>query len=195
MASVVSNSVRHHRHQPTRLPHPWDSPGKNNGVGCHFLLQCMKVKSESEVAQLCPNLSDPMDWSLPASSIHGIFQARVLEWGAIAFSGYDNESIPNDRCMTKGASTRQILPDVTTTNSGQNIKKQLLEGTGKETKAGQGWRGGSPGRREGHRSVSGFVLPLAQSRPQRAQCGAGRLKLQQKPAVFLPSSYLSPCDL
>ena len=78
--------MRPHRRQPTRLPHPWDSPGKNTGVGCHFLLQCMKVKSESEVTQLCPTLSDPMDCSLPGSSIHGIFQARVLEWGAIAFS-------------------------------------------------------------------------------------------------------------
>ena len=75
-----------HRRQPTRLPHPWDSPGKNTGVGCHFLLQCMKVKSESEVARSCPSLSDPMDCSLPGSSVHGIFQARVLEWGAIAFS-------------------------------------------------------------------------------------------------------------
>ena len=75
-----------HRRQPTRLPRPWDSPGMNTGVGCHFLLQCMKVKSESEVAQSCPTLSDPMDPSLPGSSIHGIFQARVLEWGAIAFS-------------------------------------------------------------------------------------------------------------
>ena len=72
--------------QPTRLPRPLDSPGKNTGVGCHFLLQCMKVKSETEVAQLCPTLSDPMDRSLPGSSIHGIFQARVLEWSAIAFS-------------------------------------------------------------------------------------------------------------
>ena len=71
---------------PTRLPRPWDSPGKNTGVGCHFLLQGMKVKSESEVAQSCLTLSDPMDCSLPGSSIHGIFQARVLEWGAIAFS-------------------------------------------------------------------------------------------------------------
>ena len=79
-------TLRPHRQQPTRLPHPWDSPGKNTGVGCHFLLQCMKVKSESEVAQLCPTLSDPMDCSLPGSSVHGIFQARVLEWGAIAFS-------------------------------------------------------------------------------------------------------------
>ena len=82
----MSDSVRPHRRQPTRLPCPWDSPGKNTGVGCHFLLQCMKVKSESEVAQLCPTLSDPMDCSLPGSSTHGIFQARVLEWGAIAFS-------------------------------------------------------------------------------------------------------------
>ena len=77
---------RPHRRQPTRLPCPWDSPGKNTGVGCHFLLQCMKVKSESEVTQSCPTLSDPMDCSPPGSSIHGIFQARVLEWGAIAFS-------------------------------------------------------------------------------------------------------------
>ena len=74
------------RQQPTRLPHPWDSPGKNTGVGCHFLLQCMTVKSESEVAQSCPTLSNPTDCSLPGSFTHGIFQARVLEWGAIAFS-------------------------------------------------------------------------------------------------------------
>ena len=84
----MSDSVRPHRWQPTRLPCPWDSPGKKTGVGCHFLLQCMKVKSESEVAQLCPTLNDPMDRSLPGSSVHGIFQARVLEWGAIAFSDY-----------------------------------------------------------------------------------------------------------
>ena len=71
---------------PTRLLRPWDSPGKNIGVGCHFLLQCMKLKSESEVTQSCLTLSDPMDCSLPGSSIHGIFQARVLEWGVIAFS-------------------------------------------------------------------------------------------------------------
>ena len=77
----MSDSVWPHRRQPTRLPCPWDSPGKNNGVGCHFLLQCMKVKSESEVAQSCPTLSDPMDCSLPGSSVHGVFQARVLEWG------------------------------------------------------------------------------------------------------------------
>ena len=80
----MSNSVRPHRRQPTRLPRPWNSPGKNTGVGCHFLLQCMKVKSEREVAQSCPTLSDPMDCSLTGSSVHGIFQARVLEWGAIA---------------------------------------------------------------------------------------------------------------
>ena len=82
----MSDSVPPHRLQPTRLPRPWDSPGKNTGVGCHLLLQCMKMKSESEVAQSCPTPSDPMDCSLPGSSTHGIFQARVLEWGAIAFS-------------------------------------------------------------------------------------------------------------
>ena len=86
VASVMSDSVQPHRWQPTRLPRPWDSPGKNTGVGCHFLLQCMKMKSESEVTQSCPTLSNPMDCSPPGSSIHGIFQARVLKWGAIAFS-------------------------------------------------------------------------------------------------------------
>ena len=83
----MSDSVRPQRWQPTRLLHPWDSPGKNTGVGCHFLLQCMKGKSESEAAQLCPTLIDPKDCSPPGSSVHGIFQARVLEWVAIAFSG------------------------------------------------------------------------------------------------------------
>ena len=83
----MSDSVRPHRRQPTRLPHPWDSPGKNTGMGCHFLLQCIKVKSQSEVTQSCPTLRDPMDCSPSGSSVHGIFQARVLEWGAIAFSG------------------------------------------------------------------------------------------------------------
>ena len=72
----MSDSVRPHRQQPTRLPRPWDSPGKNTGVGCHFLLQFMKVKSESEVAQLCPTLSDPMIYSLPGSSIHGVFLGK-----------------------------------------------------------------------------------------------------------------------
>ena len=79
-------TLRPHRRQPTRLPRPWDSPGKNTGVGCHFLLQCMKVKGESEVVQSCLTLRDPMDYSLPGSSVHGIFQARVLEWVAIVFS-------------------------------------------------------------------------------------------------------------
>ena len=79
----MSDSVRPHRQQPTRLLCPWDSPGKNTGVGCHFLLQCMKVKSQSEVAQSCPTPSDPMDCSPPGFFVHGIFQARVLEWGAI----------------------------------------------------------------------------------------------------------------
>ena len=78
VTSVMSDSVRPHKRQPTRLPCPWDFPGKNTGVGCHFLLQCMKVKSESEVTQSCLTLCDPMDCSLPGSSIHGIFQGRLL---------------------------------------------------------------------------------------------------------------------
>ena len=76
----MSDSVQPHRRQPTRLPCPWDSPGKNTGVGCHSLLQCMKVKSESEVTQSSLTLSYPMDCSPSGSSAHGIFQARVLEW-------------------------------------------------------------------------------------------------------------------
>ena len=86
VTSLVSDSVRRHRQQPNRLLCPWDSPGKNTGMGCHFLLQCRKVKSESEVTQSCPTLRNPMNCSLPGSSVHGILQARVLEWGAIAFS-------------------------------------------------------------------------------------------------------------
>ena len=97
VTSVVSNSVRPHRRQPTRLPCPRDSPGKNTRVGCHF--QRMKVKSESEVAQSCLTLSNLMDCSPPGSSVHGIFQARVLEWGAIAFSvilTFQNTAAPPD---------------------------------------------------------------------------------------------------
>ena len=91
----MSYSVQPHRWQLTRLPCPWDSPGKNTGVGCHFLLQCMKVKSESEVAQSCPTFCDPMDCSPPGSSVHGICQARVLEWGAIAFSNILKQTFLN----------------------------------------------------------------------------------------------------
>ena len=99
----MSDSVRPHRQQPTRLPRPWDSPGKNTGVGCRFLLQCMEVKSESEVAQSSPTLCDHMDCSLPGSSVHGIFQTRILEWVAISFS--KGSSRPRDQthvsCITK----------------------------------------------------------------------------------------------
>ena len=106
----MSDSVRPHRQQPTRLPHPWDSPGKSTGVGCHFLLQCMKVKSEREVAQSCPTPSDPMDCSLPGSSVHGIFQTRVLEWGAIAFSILTlKPSTTQEPTSSTARHTRQIL--------------------------------------------------------------------------------------
>ena len=86
VASVVSDSVRPHRRQPTRLPRPWGSPGKNTGMGCHFLLQCMKVKSPSEVAQSCWLLATPWTVVYQALQSMGFFQARVLEWVAIAFS-------------------------------------------------------------------------------------------------------------
>ena len=106
----MSDSVRPHRWQPTRLRRPWESPGKNTGVGCHFLLQCMKVKSESEVAQLCPTLRDPMDCSPPGFSVHGIFQARVLEWVATAFSWWLYS---------------KILISCVTSNTANNTKKHI----------------------------------------------------------------------
>ena len=100
--------MRPHRRQPTRLPRPWDSPGKNTGVGRHFLLQCMKVKSDSEVAQLCPTLRGPIDCSLPGSSVHGVFQARVLEWGAIAFSGLSDDWIQNKPTLRRNLGALQV---------------------------------------------------------------------------------------
>ena len=106
----MSYSVRPHRQQPTRLLRPWDSPGKNTGVGCHFLLQCMKAKSESEVAQLCPTPSDPKDWSPPGSSVLGIFQARVLEWGChCLLHQYSFYSLTNSFTEWLGASMCQAL--------------------------------------------------------------------------------------
>ena len=103
-------TVQPHRQQPTRLPCPWDSPGKNTGSGCHFLLQCMKVKRENEVAQSCPTLRNPMDCSPPGSSAHETLQPRVLEWVAIAFSMKSIESIPNLMCTYP--QTKQLLkPD------------------------------------------------------------------------------------
>ena len=95
-----------------RLPRPWDSPGKNTGVGCHFLLQCMKVKSESEVTQPCPILSDPMDYSPPGSSVHGIFQARVLEWGAIAFSERPSLGAAEPEMLAKNGMLEWAIPSV-----------------------------------------------------------------------------------
>ena len=114
VTSVVSDSVRPQRRHPTRLPHPWDSPGKNTGVGCHFLLQCMKVKSESEVAQSCLTLSNPVDCSLPGSSIHGIFQARVLKWGAIAVSLHGPAIKPFSAPNSKGSVWPYYLPGTQT---------------------------------------------------------------------------------
>ena len=119
----MSDSVQRHRRQPTRLPRPWDSPGKNTGVGCHFLLQCMKVKSESQVAQSCPTLSDPMDCSLPGFSVHRIFQARVLGSGAIAFSGSVAQSCPT-LCDPVDCSTPGPL---SITNSQSLLKLMSIE--------------------------------------------------------------------
>ena len=144
----MSDSVWPHRPQPTRLPHPWDSPGKNTGVGCHFLLQCMKVKSESEVAQSCPTLSDPMDRSPPGSSAHGIFQARGLEWGAIVKNPVEVrelkfvKSLIQHRCgLCQKSPTGVLLPGsregwldssrvgVSLSRSSRRVKAQVLENT------------------------------------------------------------------
>ena len=108
--------VRPHGLQPTRLLHPWDFPGKSTGVGCHFLLQCMIVKSEREVTQSCPTLSDPMDCSLPGSSIHGIFQARVLEWGAIVFSYFLWKHTCSYLCRSRQKFYVQTLENLGTKN-------------------------------------------------------------------------------
>ena len=108
----MSDSVRPHRGLPTRLCHPWDSPGKNTRVGCHFLLQCMKVKSESKVTQSCPTLSDLMDCSLPGSSIHGIFQARVLEWGVIAVS---TSTVSDSQFPSRNSQSRKLGPNQSVT--------------------------------------------------------------------------------
>ena len=104
--SVVSDSQQPHGLQPTRLLRPWDPPGKSTGVGCHFLVQCMKVKGESEVAQSCSTLSDPMDCSPPGSCVHGIFQARVLEWGAIDLFLY---LMTNTVCLTHRKYSANVL--------------------------------------------------------------------------------------
>ena len=112
--------MRLHRRQPTRPRRPWDSPGKNTGVGCHFLLQCMKVKSESEVAQSCPTLRDPMDCSPLSSSVHRIFQVRVLEWGAIAFSNLIKLFMPK----TSFISVKTIKVDYISHTIYKNLKPQ-----------------------------------------------------------------------
>ena len=96
-----------------QAPLSLDSPGKNTGVGCHFLLQCMEVKSESEVAQLCLTPSDPMDCSPPGSSVHGIFQARVLEWGAIAFSVMRTYYGPNPGILKAKQKKKKNKPKIT----------------------------------------------------------------------------------
>ena len=123
----MSNSVRPHRCQPTRLRCPWDSPGKNTGVGCHFLLQCMKVKRESDVAQSCPTLRNPMDCSLPGSSVHGIFQARVLEWGAIAFSREKGYRITGQNASLHDGACNSIIFIYQSEKNSFFLKKKMLQ--------------------------------------------------------------------
>ena len=96
----MSDSVRPHKQQPTRLPRPWDCSGKNTGVGCHFLLQCMKLKRESEIAQSCPTLSDPMDCSLPGSSIMGF--SRQEYWGGVPLPSLESCSVVSNSLQLHG---------------------------------------------------------------------------------------------
>ena len=119
--SVMSDSLQPHRWQATRLPHRWDSPGKNTGVACHFLLQCMKVKSESEVAQSCLTLSNPMDCSLPGSSVHRSFQVRVLEWVTIAFSGWSEWLLSKSlQTINAGEGVEEREPSYTVVGGNEN---------------------------------------------------------------------------
>ena len=129
-----------------QVPRPWDAPGKNTGVGCHFLLQCRKVKSESEVAQSCLTLSDPMDCSPPGSSIHGIFRARVLEWGAIAFS----EDISSDLLI------------LTVCQCSADLVKIQLCLNGKETEEGES---GREKKRKRERDLEYNIPPLSRAGP------------------------------
>ena len=124
----MSDSVRPHRRQLTRLPHLWDSPGNNSGVGCHFLLQCMKVKSESEVAQSYPTLFNPMDCSLPGFSVHGNFQTRIQEMEQIAISSSRGSSWPRDQTRVSCASYigRQILLPLCHLSSNKNNSQVII---------------------------------------------------------------------
>ena len=166
------------RWQPTRLPQPWDSPGKNTEVGCHFLLQCMKVKSESEVAQLCPTPRDLMDCSPPGPSIYGIFQARVLEWVAISFSNAWKWKV-------KVKSLSRVWPSATPwTAAFQAPLSRGFPGRGtgvgccKSKISGVGWQAGHPGE-SWCCTLSQKVIRLKNS-----------LLLQRRPfmALFAPSA-------
>ena len=119
----MSNSVQPHRRHPTRLPHPWDSPGKKTGVGCHFLLQCMKVKSESEVTQLCPTLHDPMDCSLPGSSVHGIFPGKSTGVSCHCLLMTKLDSILKSRDITLSIYKAMVFPVVMYGCESWTIKK------------------------------------------------------------------------
>ena len=126
----MSDSVQPHRQQPTRLPCPWDSPGKNTGVGCHFLLQCMKV-SESEVTQSALLFVTLLDCSLPGSSVHGIFQARVLEWVAVPFSRESSQ--PRDRTHSRPSYTPALPTSGCEMQTGRSVSTFRRQGSTAKT--------------------------------------------------------------
>ena len=158
----MSDSMGPHRRQPTRLPGPWDSPCKNTGVVCHFLLQCSKVKSESEVAQSCPTFSNPMDCSPPGSSIHGIFQARVLVWGAIAFSAisciwYHNKHVKRCGHLPALRSGDEGLRRCggEWREEGKDGNREEVEAAGRGEEGGEKWRWGVGSGRERRMKAEG----------------------------------------
>ena len=146
----MSDSVRPHRPQPSRLPRPWDFPGKNTGVGCHFLLQCRKVKSKSEVSQSCPTLRDPVDCSPPGSSVHGIFQARVLGWVPLPDSIYVQINMLYTQRRPLVAQLVKNPPAMQETRVQSLGQEDLLE------KKGQPTTEFLPGKSHGERSLEGY---------------------------------------
>ena len=168
-------------------------------MGCHFLLKSVKVKSESEVAQSCPTLSDPMDCSLPGSSIHGIFQARVLEWGAIAFSGRD--TLPAVKCTGKSQKKEcgPLRQDLSADSSKKMKSKSSLKPTDPQVSccaSGCEWAGIKTTGQCGYLSLCWALSPAGhgQERPlgEPEDSGGAQLPASRPNTTFLPPPGLHP---